>query len=219
MTSKIIIGNWKMNPLTLAEAQKLAAAIDRQPLHTAVICPPTPFLGEIDYPNLGAQDCFWKVKGPYTGQISPAQLKSLGVKYCLVGHSERRALGETDGEIHAKIVALLEQNITPVLCIGYGTTKDSDDMAVVDILKLQLDQALTDVEPSKVVVAYEPVWAISDGDPYKTPKIETPEHAEKVAIFIKTKHEVDKVLYGGSANSANALGFLQQPHIDGLLAG
>src|SRR6185369_677016 len=96
---KLIIGNWKLNPLTLPEAQALAAKIDRQPRHTAVICPPAAFLSNIDYPNLGAQDCFWKIKGPYTGQISAAQLKSLGVKYCLVGHSEKRALGETDEQV------------------------------------------------------------------------------------------------------------------------
>ncbi len=77
---KIIFANWKLNPTTLKDAQKLAAAIDRKPKHKVVICPPTIFLSQIDYPNLGAQDCFWQEKGPHTGQTSPAQLKSLGVK-------------------------------------------------------------------------------------------------------------------------------------------
>lgn len=213
MTQKLIIGNWKLNPLTVAEAQKLAAAIDREPKHQTVLCPPTSFLGEVDYPNLGAQDCFWKQKGAYTGQVSPAQLASMGVKYCLVGHSERRELGETDSEINLKLLALQEQGITPVLCIGHGTTKEEDDLAVVDVLKTQLDNDLAEVDRTKIIVAYEPVWAIGSGKPA------TPEHAEQIALFIKTKYDVGTVLYGGSNNSTNAAGYLAQPHIDGLLVG
>jgi triosephosphate isomerase (TIM) len=219
MTSKIVIGNWKLNPLTLAEAKSLAGKIDRAPRHTAVICPPTPFLGKIDYPNLGAQDCFWKIKGPYTGQSSPAQLKSLGVKYCLVGHSERRVLGETDQEINAKILALQEYDITPILCIGFGTEAGEDEFAIIETLQQQLEQGLKDADHKKVIVAYEPVWAISSGDPYATKKIENAEHAEKIAIFIKTKYEIGTVIYGGSSNATNAKSFLEQPHIDGLLPG
>lgn len=219
MTQKLIIGNWKLNPLTLEEAQKLAATIDRQPLHTAVVCPPTAFLGKIDYPNLGAQDCFWKQKGPYTGQISPAQLKSLGVKYCLVGHSERRAAGDTEQDINAKVLALQEVGITPVLCIGYGTTAEEDELAVIDTLRQQMESGLKDADLSQVVVAYEPVWSISSGDPYKTKKIEKADHAEKIAIYLKTKFNVMTVIYGGSSNAVNAASFLSQPHIDGLLPG
>ncbi len=212
MNQKLIIGNWKLNPLTLQEAQALAGKIDRTPQHQAVICPPTPFLSAIDYPNLGAQDCFWKAKGPYTGQTSPAELKSLGVKYCIVGHSERRELGETDEQVNAKIFALQEQNITPVLCVGFGTAREEDEMAVVDVLKRQLEQGLLGADHS-LVVAYEPVWAIGSGKPA------SPDHAEKIAIFIKTKYDIATVLYGGSTNSTNAASFLQQPHIDGLLVG
>ncbi len=211
--NKIIIGNWKMNPLTLAEAQQLAGKIDRAPKHEAVLCPPTPFLSAIDYPNLGAQDCFWKAKGPYTGQSSSAELKSLGVKYCIVGHSERREQGDTDEQVNAKLLALQEQGIVPVLCIGHGTTREEDDMAVVDVLRRQLEAGLADAELKDVIVAYEPVWAVGSGKPA------TPEHAEKIAIFIKTKYNIDRVLYGGSSNSVNAANFLQQPNIDGLLVG
>jgi triosephosphate isomerase len=211
--NKIIIGNWKLNPVTVAEAIGLAGKIDREPRHTAVLCPPTPFLASIDYPNLGAQDCFWKVKGPYTGQSSAAELKSLGVKYCLVGHSERRATGDTDEQINAKVLALQEQKIIPVLCIGHGTTRSEDDMAVVDVLRRQLEADLAGADLQKLIVAYEPVWAIGQGTPA------TPEHAEKIAIFIKTKYNIDKVLYGASTNSTNARQFLAEPHIDGLLVG
>jgi triosephosphate isomerase len=128
-------------------------------------------------------------------------------------------LGETDEEVSEKIQALLEQKITPVLCIGFGTTAEEDDMAVVDVLRIQLEQGLSKVDPKKVVVAYEPVWAISSGDPHSTKKSDTPEHAEKIGIFIKTKYQVGKVLYGGSVNSVNAQGFLSQSHIDGVLVG
>jgi len=210
---KLIIGNWKLNPISLKEAQALAAKIDRSPLHETVICPPMVFLSQIHYPNLGAQDCFWKIKGPYTGQTSAAALKSLGIKYCLVGHSERRILGEADQEINGKIQALLKYKIIPVLCVGYGTTSEEDDLAVVDVLRGQLEIGLTGVDAKKVIVAYEPVWAIGTGKPA------TAEHAEKIAIYIKNKHGAGRVIYGGSSNSANARDFLSQPNIDGLLPG
>src|SRR5437016_5335897 len=114
---KLIIGNWKLNPLTLRDALKLAASISTKAKNTIVICPPAIYLSQISYPNLGAQDCFWQDKGPYTGQVSPLQLKNLKVKYCIVGHSERRGAGDTDEMVNAKIKALLENKITPILCI------------------------------------------------------------------------------------------------------
>jgi triosephosphate isomerase len=216
---KLIVANWKLNPTNLKDAQKLAAAVDSKPKNKVVLCPPTIFLSQIDYPSLGAQDCFWADKGPHTGQTSPLQLKSLGIKYCLVGHSEKREVGETDAMVNAKVKALIEHEIVPVLCVGFGTTVEQDDLEVADVLKAQLEVDLAGVDPSKVVAAYEPVWAISGGDPYATKKIATPEHAEKIAIFIKTKYRAGKVIYGGSANLNNAKGFLEMPNIDGLLPG
>lgn len=216
---KLIVANWKLNPPTLKEAKKLAAAIVRKSKHVSVVCPPAGFLSGIQFPRLGAQDCFWQNRGAYTGQVSPVQLKSLKVKYCIVGHSEKRALGETDEMVNAKARALLEQGITPVLCVGFGTKVEQDDLEVTDILKTQLEMDLRDVDASKVIVAYEPVWAISSGDPLATSKVASPEHAEKMAIFIKHRFGVGKVLYGGSVNPYNAKGYLDQPNIDGLLPG
>ena len=218
LMKKLIIANWKLNPTSLAEAQKLAAAIGHAKKNTVVLCPPAVYLSQVDYPNLGAQDCFWQDKGPYTGQVSPLQLKSLGVKYCIVGHSEKRAVGETDGQVNFKIRALLEHKITPVLCVGFGTTVEQDDLEVVDVLRSQLDICLQGVDASKVVVAYEPVWAISSGNSigHRTP---SPEHAEKIAIFIKSRYGAGKVIYGGSANVMNARSFLSQMNIDGILPG
>lgn len=215
---KLIIANWKLNPSTLKDAQKLASAINQKAKNKVVLCPPTIYLSQINYPNLGAQDCFWAQKGPFTGQTSAAQLKDLGVKYCLVGHSEKREVGETDEMVNAKVKACLEQKITPVLCVGFGTTVEQDDLEVTDVLKSQLQIDLRDVDASKVVVAYEPVWAISKGNPYATRAADA-EHAEKMAIFIKTRFKAGKVIYGASVNINNAKGFLQQNNIDGLLPG
>lgn len=218
MKKKLIIGNWKLNPLTLKEAQNLVSKIDRYPKHEAVLCPPTIFLPQLRYPRLAAQDSFWMPKGPFTGQVSPATLKSFKVTYCLVGHSERRTLGETDEQINLKIGALLQCKITPVLCVGFGTSVENDDLEVIDVLKAQLAAGLKGMDTKKIVVAYEPVWAISDGNSFGH-KVATPEHAERIALFIKTRYKVARVIYGGSANSTNAQGFLEQRSIDGLLPG
>jgi len=210
---KLIIANWKLKPSTLKDAQGLAASISVKAKNTVVLCPPTIYLSQIDYPNLGAQDCFWQEKGAFTGQTSALQLKDLGVKYCIIGHSERRAVGDSDGMINFKIRALLENKIIPVLCVGFGTTVEQDDLEVVDVLRGQLAAGLKDIDASKVIVAYEPVWAIGTG------KNASCEHAEKVAIFIRNKYKIPKVLYGGSVNVGNAAEFLRQPNIGGLLVG
>ena len=216
---KLIVANWKLNPTSLKEAQKLALKINRKPRNKVVLCPPTIYLSNISYPTIGSQDCFWEDKGHFTGQTSPLQLKALKIKYCIIGHSERREVGEVDTQINLKLKALLRHGITPILCVGYGTTADEDDMAVVDVLKSQLEADLAGVDSHKLVVAYEPVWAISSGDPYLTKKHPTPEHAEKIALFIKTRFGVRTVLYGGSANVFNAKSYLLQQNVDGLLVG
>ncbi len=215
---KLIIANWKLNPASQKEAQKLASSIIQTKKNTVVLCPPHIYLSAVKYSSLGAQDCFWAEKGPYTGQVSVKQLKDLKIKYCIVGHSERRLLGETDEMINAKIKVLLENGIIPVLCVGFGTTVEQDDLEVTDVLRLQLGESLKGVEAEKVVVAYEPVWAISSGIAigHRTP---TPEHAEKIAIFIKQRFGVKKVLYGGSVNILNAQDFFNQHNIDGALVG
>ncbi|QQS23201.1 triosephosphate isomerase [bacterium] len=210
---KVIVANWKLNPLTAREATDLARKIEVVSKYEVVLCPPTPFLGVIEYMHLGAQDVSSQIKGPYTGQISAANLASLNVSHCIVGHSERRALGETEAQINAKIQALLDYKITPILCIGYGTAVDQDELEVTDVLASQLRQDLADVDPKKVIVAYEPVWAIGSGRPA------TADHAEQIALYINTKFGVKSVLYGGSVNSTNSATFLGQHNIGGLLVG
>ena len=210
---KLIIANWKLNPTTLKDGQNLAASISVKAKNKVVLCPPTIYLNAINYPNLGAQDCFWQESGAFTGQTSALQLKDLKIKYCIVGHSEKRTVGETDGMINFKILTLLEQKITPILCIGYGTTVEQDDMEVVDVLRTQLEIDLKNVDTSKVIVAYEPVWAIGTGHNA------TGEHAEKISIFVKNKYGIKTVLYGGSVNIGNAKEFLAQSNVGGLLIG
>lgn len=210
---KLIIANWKLNPTALKDATKLAASISIKPKNTVVLCPPTIYLSSIQYPRIGAQDCFWQNFGAFTGQTSALQLKDLKIKYSIIGHSEKRAMGETDEMINAKVKACLAQKITPVLCVGFGTTVEQDDLEVVDVLKRQLDADLSGVAPEKIIVAYEPVWAIGTG------KNASPEHAEKISIFIRNRYKVSKVLYGGSVNAVNAKGFLSQANVGGLLVG
>lgn len=211
---KLIVGNWKLNPMTVSEAVALASKIEVVHEHEVIICPPVPFLESIEYPHVGAQDCSMYIKGAYTGEVSPAQLKSMGVKYCIVGHSERRTfMGETDEIVNAKVKALLDHKITPIMCVGFGTTVQEDTLEVMEIVRGQVERGLEDVDPSKVVVAYEPVWAIGSKN------AATPDHAEQVALYVTTKHGVKRVLYGGSVNSTNAAGFLSQPHVSGLLIG
>lgn len=210
---KLIVANWKLNPTTLKDARDLAASISVKAKNITVLCPPTVYLSQIDYPRTGAQDCFWAEKGAFTGQTSPAQLKDMKVKYCIIGHSERRAVGDTDEMINLKLKILVDHGLTPILCVGFGTTVRQDDLEVADILRFQLGIDLKNVDASQIIVAYEPVWAIGTG------RVASPEHAEKIAIFIKSKFGASKVLYGGSVNVGNAKSFLEQPHVDGLLVG
>jgi triosephosphate isomerase (TIM) len=211
--AQLIVANWKLNPLTVREAEKLAEQINQVSPYEVVLCPPLAFLGSVKYLHFGAQDVSPQIKGAYTGQISASHLASLGIRYCIVGHSERRNMGERDELINHKVQALLHYKITPILCVGYGTSVSQDELEVTDVLGSQLTSDLQDVDPKKVIVAYEPVWAIGSGKPA------TPEHADQIALYISTKFGVKSVLYGGSVNSTNSQNFLAQHHIGGLLVG
>jgi triosephosphate isomerase len=211
---KLIIGNWKLNPKTLKEAQKLALSFNKvKTKHKVVLCPPAVYLPLVKSKHdLGAQDIFWEENGPYTGQLSASVLKQFKIKYAIIGHSEKREVGDTDNEINLKIKAALANKIIPILCVGYGIAVGAGDEDVLSHLQQQIEMDLRGIDPSKVIVAYEPVWAIGTG------KAATPEHAERVAMFIKIKFKVKKVLYGGSTNALNAKSFLER-QIDGLLVG
>jgi len=229
MYDKIIIANWKMNPQTTEEAIQLAKESDIEGL---VICPPFPFLEEvkktIKKAKLGAQDLFWEPQGAYTGEVSAKELKNLGVEYVIIGHSERRQnLGETDEIVAKKIKAAVEEGLTPILCVG-ETRAERDAGKTKEVVERELKVGLSlvgqmsKVKGQRLVIAYEPIWAIGTGTP------DTPENMIEMSKFIRSQVSVVKcqmsgvrcqVLYGGSVTSKNAEDFLKYKEIEGALVG
>jgi len=233
MSKKIIVGNWKMNPLSLKEAEKLFGNISKSvsgiKKTEIVICPPFLYLEKLKKVarkiSLGAQDTFWGDTGAYTGEISAEMLYDIGARYVIVGHSERRALGENNNDINKKIKSALAAGLQPILCVGEKIRDENHDY--FNLVKMQLLECLIGISKnsiSKVIVAYEPIWAISS-----TPnrKDAMPEDSKEMAIFIrkilsdKFSPEASKIriIYGGSVNEKDAENFLKNGGIDGLLPG
>ena len=202
----LIVANWKCNPTTLEEAKKIFKKANF-PGAEVVICPPFIYLSSLG--AKGAQDCFWEEKGAYTGEISPKMLRDLGVEYVIIGHSERRVLGETDEIINKKVKAALKAGLKPILCIGEKKGQDAKKI-VNDQLKKDL-KGIIKKDLKKIIVAYEPVWAIGTGNFCSAVK------AGKIRKFIKEKIN-NTVLYGGSVNSKIAKDYLKTG-FDGLLVG
>ncbi len=215
----LIIGNWKMNPVTKGEAKQLFQAIKKQVPRTlpssvrVVVAPPSLFLSECSgvrpaQLSLGAQNAAATDSGPYTGEVSVAQLASYNVSHVIIGHSERRALGESDEEVLVKVQLVLKRKLTPVVCIG-ELLRDSDGQffSVVESQLKSLSQALSATEMKKVVIAYEPIWAIGTG------KTATVEDVKEMQLFIHSiltkaydRSTAGKVqlIYGGSVKASNA---------------
>jgi len=220
--TKLVVANWKLNPLGLKEAISLAKRTD---LKNAIICPPFIFIEEvgktIKRAKLGAQDAFWANIGAYTGEVSIDQLKRLKVKYIIVGHSERRKeLEETDAMINLKIKTAVREKVTPILCIGESKSIYKKGIkATENHLKKQLTKDLSGVKKrSKLIVAYEPIWEIG------SKRADTPQRSIKMVGFIretldKLGHRGVKILYGGSVHGDNANIFLDEKNIDGVLVG
>lgn len=212
-----------MNPETLKEAAVLARASDYKEV---VIAPPFTFLEKVGKilkkSKLGAQDLFWEDKGAFTGEVSAKELKSVGVKYVLIGHSERRhKFDETDEMIAKKMKAAVENNLISVLCVG-ETAEEKNAGKAREVIERQLNEGLSLVTKNsakRLFIAYEPVWAIGTGNP------ETPESAVATIKFIKEILNAEpynlnpKVLYGGSVNSKNLKNYLQYKEVDGALVG
>jgi triosephosphate isomerase len=233
MSKKIIIGNWKMNPLTSKEAEKLFSGVMKGitgiKKTEVVVCSPFIYIEKLKKISrkifLGAQDAFWGEVGAFTGEISGEMLSTLGVKYVILGHSERRGLGESNSDVNKKIKAVLTAGLVPVLCVGENTRDESH--AYFNFVKTQIEECLAGVSKnsiSKIIIAYEPVWAISSTAERKDA---TPGDCLEMAIFIR-KTLSDKfgpdagrtrIIYGGSANEKDARDFLQNGGIDGLLPG
>ena len=230
MTKKLIAGNWKMNG-GLAFNQSLVQALRAGLSHPdcdVAVCVPAPYLAQLQPLlaggpiELGAQDISQHESGAYTGEVSVAMLKDFGVRYAIVGHSERRQYhGETDAVVAAKTARALASGITPIVCVG-ETLAEREAGKTEETVKRQL-AAVIHVNGhciSEIVVAYEPVWAIGTG------KTATPDEAQQVHAVLRAQlHAATdrspqmRILYGGSMNAANAAQLLAQPDIDGGLIG
>lgn len=169
--------------------------------------------------KIGAQDCYWESEGAFTGEISAAMLKAIGVAYCIVGHSERRRLfGETDDIVARKTSALLARDITPIVCVG-ESLEEKQQGKTAQRVAAQVSAGLghlSDAERTRTVIAYEPIWAIGSG------LADDPASANSCIKMIReTAGGLDdaRILYGGSMNADNAKAFCAQPDIDGGLVG
>jgi triosephosphate isomerase len=208
---KLIIANWKCNPTNLAEAKRLFNKVKKT---KAVICPPFVYLSSIQHPassiQFGGQDCHWEQFGAYTGEVSSKMLKDLGCKYVIIGHSERRKyFKESDEIINKKLKAGLKVGLIPILCIG-EKRGENPERVINNQLKKDL-KGIIKKDLKKIIIAYEPVWAIGTGD-------FCPAHrAKKARDFIKKKLD-NKVLYGGSVNGKVARNYIEVG-FDGLLVG
>jgi len=230
----LIVANWKANPAALKDAISLARTIERGILPyqniEVVIAPPFPFLLAVGKVlkkiRVGAQNTFWEDIGPYTGEVSWRQLKNCGVRYVIIGHSERRIhLGETDEMVNKKVKAVLANNLIPILCIGERERRDKE---IPEIVGEQLKNALRGVKRPLVknlVVAYEPIWAISTM-PGARP--DSPDDVFRAALFIRKnladlygRRSVDsvRIIYGGSVNATNIGFFLSEGKMEGALVG
>jgi triosephosphate isomerase len=234
MRIPLVVANWKMHT-TLGEARALATAVRdglKRPRGVEVVlCPPFTALaavGEILAGSpllLGAQNSHWEAAGPYTGEISPLMLADLGCRYVLVGHSERRRdLGETDEQISRKLPAVLAHGLTPILCVGETADERRQGLTFTTV-EGQLRAGLSGMSPeaiARVVLAYEPVWAIGTGQ-HATPAQAAEVHGYLRGLLgeLTTKETAQtmRILYGGSVKADNAEALAAEPEIDGVLVG
>jgi triosephosphate isomerase (TIM) len=230
---KLIVGNWKMYPQTLREAKTIYSGTSSAARKTknvkVVACPPFPFISMLAREKkgaaLGAQDVFWESEGARTGEVSSEQLRSSGASYVIVGHSERRGLGEADDIVAKKAVAAAKSGLTVILCVG-ERERDHDGKyfgEVRDELRHSIS-GFPKQEAKKLSVAYEPIWAIGA----KAKRAATIDDFREMRILIR-RHLVEyfgkkagftiPILYGGSVDEKNAGGFLGEGEADGLLVG
>lgn len=234
MRKKIIAGNYKMN-YTVSQAESFVESI-KESINTdeveVVICPNFIALDRVSDVidgtkiSLGAQNVYFESKGAFTGETSLDMLIAVGVKYCIVGHSERRQIFlETNEQVNKKVLAILSKDLYPILCVG-ETLEQRESNIYFEHIKSQVLSALKDVEKNQIskniVIAYEPIWAIGTG------KTATKEQAEEMCKFIREVIEEQygskvsesiRILYGGSVKPSNAKEILECQNIDGALVG
>ena len=229
----LIAGNWKMNKTpseTKAFMAELKAMLPKGRWCDIALCVPAVCIPAAvramreTRVGIGAENCNANPSGAYTGEISTAMLTDAGCKYVILGHSERRAMGETDEEVNAKVKAVLEAGLIPIVCCG-ESLEQRESGITEEWITMQIKLALAGIPEDKirkVVIAYEPIWAIGTG------RTATPEQAEEVCENIRTvvrklysskNARAISILYGGSMNEKNAFELLAQPDIDGGLIG
>ena len=234
MRKKIIAGNWKMN-YTLSQAEEFVTSIVKQ-INVddidVVLCPNFVSLDRVydlicqTNVKLGAQNVHYEDKGAYTGETSIDMLISAGVEYCIVGHSERRQyFNETNEIVNKKAKKLLEKDISPIVCVG-ETLEEREESKMFEVVEKQVKESLNEIDKNsienKVVIAYEPIWAIGTG------KTATAEQANEMCKYIRdviskmydedTAQKV-RIQYGGSVKPSNANEILNMSDIDGALVG
>ncbi len=234
MRTKIIAGNWKMNKTNseaAAFASDLKTKIDSIQKTEMVVCPPFTALAIVaetlrgSRVKVGAQNLFWEPSGAFTGEISTAMIESTGCQYVIIGHSERRQyFGETNQTVNKKIKQTLTSRLIPIVCIG-ETLQQRQNGQTEQVVRTQMVEGLEGLAADQVqrlVIAYEPVWAIGTG------VTATPEQAEEVHFYIRELlrkqydgriAEVIPILYGGSVKPDNIQDLISKPDIDGALIG
>lgn len=234
---KLIVANWKEHPKTEKEALTLLDMVTKikRPRGVEVaVCPPFIYLEEItrrfrqmpararEHFSVGTQDVFWEEQGAFTSEIGPKMLRSLGVKYVILGHSERRRFEkETDATINKKIGLAVRDGLKVILCVGEPLSIRKKGIATAKrFVAQQLNKDLKNIalKKSAIAIAYEPIWAIGTG------KSDQPEDARDMAAFTKallrkTKRQELQFLYGGSVDGKNAADYVQLREIDGALVG
>ena len=234
MRKKIVAGNWKMNT-TPAEGVELIKGVIAQKDEVCscvnfIVAPPFTHLSEVvkvakgSGIAVGAQNCAAEAKGAYTGEVSAKMIASLGVDYVILGHSERREYyGETSETLNKKMVQAYENNLIPIYCVG-EKLEERESGKHFDVIRAQIEEVVFNLTPeqfSKLIIAYEPVWAIGTG------KTATADQAQEVHAFIR-KVLADKfgaaaadtaILYGGSCKPSNAAEIFSKEDVDGGLIG
>ena len=233
MRKKIVAGNWKMNTTPASAVELINSLKDK--INTTevevVVCPPyvclPAVLDAVKGTNIGvgAQNMHFEENGAFTGEIAPKMLVELGVKYVVLGHSERRQyFAETDETVNKKVLKAIERNLVPIICVG-ESLEEREQGVTIDLVRLQTKIALKDVkaeDAKNVVIAYEPIWAIGTG------KTATSAQAEEVCkaireviaeIYSQEVADAVRVQYGGSVNGANANELFNMGNIDGGLVG
>lgn len=233
MRKKIVAGNWKMNT-SIAKGESLAAEVAEMSKEVSgvvlVVAPPFTHLTKVadkiksSPVALSAQNCATETSGAYTGEVAASMIADTGAKYCILGHSERREYyGETDETLNKKLAQCFANDLIPIFCVG-EKLDERESNRHFEVVKTQLQNTifkLTEGEFDKVIIAYEPVWAIGTG------KTATPDQAQEIHAFIRktlaekfgAKADNTSILYGGSCNPGNARSLFANEDVDGGLIG